>query len=497
MAVARDDSVIRGSLIAALILLVLSLAMNVFLYQWGSGEADSASAANTTATNANDKVREQQSQLDTLKKMLGVGTFSESEFEALATTDSGDPDIDAIAQTFVRDVGQMGSNVDPANRNYPAIPTFMINQMRDRNVQVTQRSDELTRVEDQAQNDVMIAEQAAADAKQAKDAMQNTLNERIAEFDDNRAEMKQTNAEMADTITNIERQFKSFRDKSTKLVSDQKKKEAKLKQRITEQTREINELRQTEFEVAQGEVTYVRNRLVQINRGSADGLRNGVVFGVLDADATRISNAEPKAKIEVIKVLRDHLAECRVIDAPALSDPIIPGDKVYSPFWAPGRTVKIALAGEIDIDNDRRPDNEVLRGMILRAGGRVVEEIDPSVRFLVLNEMSADDLSDSESGRQKATELSAKKAEAAENGVTVIPAWKLINYIQAISDAKTIPLGSAARREDFQPEANRGTNRRFLGAGVTDLYRDKDVYGDFQEKKEQENKEREKEYQDD
>ncbi|QEG41543.1 hypothetical protein [Roseimaritima ulvae] len=473
MAVARDDSVVRGSLIATLILLVLSLALNFFLYRWGDQQSKAEKDKSDALGRANDSIAEMSGQIETLKKILGVEPMSDAEFESLATSTSGDADIDAIGERFVRDIGALGPNLDPANRNYPAIPTFMINSLRDRNVQNDQLNDERKRIDAQAKSDVAIAEKATADAKADTKKMENTLNERIAEFDAARADMKQKNAEIADSLTNLDRQFNLARKQSQKEIGELKQEITAKKELIDIQKRRINELQQTEFEIAQGTVTSVINKLIQIDLGSADQLRRGVVFSVIDADATRVTDAEPKAKIEVISIRKDHLSLCRVIDAPALSDPIIPGDKIYSPFWAPGRTVKIALAGEIDIDNDGRGDTETLRGMIMAAGGQVVEpeELDPSVRFLVVGETPEIEPGAEAEVREQFTNLGIIRSRARELGITEIPAWKLLNYIQVISDAKTTPLGSAARGEDFKPLAPAGTNRR-LPSDVSDLYRD-------------------------
>ncbi|WP_153555694.1 hypothetical protein [Roseimaritima sediminicola] len=470
MAVARDDSVIRGSLIATLILLVLSLALNFFLYRWGDQQSEAEAQKSQSLTNANSEIATLSGQLDTLKKMLGVEPMSDAEFEALATSDSGDADIDAIGQRFVKDIGALGPNLDPANRNYPAIPEFMINSLRDRNVQNTQLNDERKRIDEQAKQDVTIAEKAAADAKANTKKMEDTLNERIAEFDKAREAMKLKNAEIADSLTNLERQLTQARQQAQQEIASLRQDITAKNQLIDVQKRRINELQQTQFEVAQGEVTSVLNKLIQINLGSADSLRRGVVFSVIDADATRVTDAEPKAKIEVIAIRSDHLSICRVIEAPALSDPIIPGDKIYSPFWAPGRTVKIALAGEIDIDNDGRGDTETLRGMIMAAGGQVVDELDSEVRFLVVGETPEVEDGEDPQARQRVSNLGAIRSEARELGVTEIPVWKLMNYIQAISDARTTPLGSAVRGDDFPPEAPAGTNRR-LPSDVSEIFR--------------------------
>ncbi|QDS92980.1 hypothetical protein FF011L_17350 [Roseimaritima multifibrata] len=471
MAAARDDSVIRGSLIATLILLVLSLALNFFLYRWGDGQATSEKSKSDQLNNANGSIRNLEAKLTTLKKILGQGELTDDEFTALKESTTDDAEIDAIASAFIKDVGQMGRNIPAANRNYPAIPQFMVNSLRDRNVQYKQAREEATRIEVQAKSDVSIAEQAAADAAADKKKMEATLNERIVEFDTARNSMKQKSAEIADNLTNLDRQFNDYRSKTNQELASQKSEKDSLLTVVEQQKRRINEMQQLEFEVAQGEVTYVSNNLVQINLGSADSLRNAVVFSVVDSDATRITDAEPKAKIEVIAIRRDHLALCRVIDAAPNSDPIIPGDKIYSPFWAPGRTVKIALAGNIDFDDDRRSDNEVLRGMILAAGGEVVEELDPSVRFLVVGSTPEAGTDDDAEVRAEAGKLGEVRAQAKELGITVIPVWKLMNYIQVISDARTTPFGSAVRGKDFPPEAPENTGRR-LPNDVSKLYKE-------------------------
>ena len=42
---------------------------------------------------------------------------------------------------------------------------------------------------------------------------------------------------------------------------------------------------------------------------------------------------------------------------------------------------------------------------------------------------------------------------------TVIPAWKLQNYLKTLNDTVTTPLGSATRGEDFPPEPYVSGNR--------------------------------------
>ncbi len=170
---------------------------------------------------------------------------------------------------------------------------------------------------------------------------------------------------------------------------------------------------------------------------------------------------------------------------PEIRNPIIPGDMIYSPFWAPGRKVKIALAGDIDIDGDGRPDNQAIKGMIKAAGAEVVAEVsssgvvtgtlDPSIRFLVVGEPPeiSDDtnLGQADRDAQSIAAIGAVKARATELGLTIIPAWKLENYLKIMNDSLTTPLGSAARGEDFPPDAIPPGTSSQLPAQISDMYR--------------------------
>ena len=68
-------------------------------------------------------------------------------------------------------------------------------------------------------------------------------------------------------------------------------------------------------------------------------------------------------------MLEDHLAEAR-ITSDRLSDPILPGDKLYTPLWSPGRKRHFALAGFFNIDGQPRGDNDLQKVLrLLRANG--------------------------------------------------------------------------------------------------------------------------------
>ncbi|MGV3486908.1 MAG: hypothetical protein ACO1RT_21010, partial [Planctomycetaceae bacterium] len=180
--VARDDSVIRGSLIASLIFLVLSLALNFFLWRWGDTQATEAERANGQLASANDSLRKKTSQADLMKAMLGAGEVSEATFELLRESATGDAEMEAVEQDFVRNMAYFGPEVDAANRNYSKLPEYLVNAIRSRNDQYNQAVQEATTVRQQATSDVEIAKLAQTKAETVRDETIAKLDKAMTEF---------------------------------------------------------------------------------------------------------------------------------------------------------------------------------------------------------------------------------------------------------------------------------------------------------------------------
>ncbi|MEO1617056.1 MAG: hypothetical protein AAFV88_14490 [Planctomycetota bacterium] len=458
---ARDDSVIRGSLITCLIFLVLSLALNFILWSWGDTQAEEKDNKETQLADANNSIRDMTKTNIDMMKMLGGETISADdieEFGKLQEGSSGDRKFDQIASKFYNDMKVFGQEVGMEDRHYGKLADYFTNIIRDRNEQYGQARDEATRIRSQADSDIQTAQASQQKAETERDQLLKQLEDERATFATYRNDMLQKMESARDSKTKSEREFQLLQRRAGQEKGQLLAKQNQLENTIETQQLELNRLRGGRFESVQGEVRYVLSggNIVSINLGSADALRPGVTFGVIDRDETaRLQDADVKASIQVTKLLGPHLAEARVVAKPEIGNPIINGDAVYSPFWAPGRTVRIALAGPIDLNNDDRPDNQALEGMILAAGAEIADNgeqsgrLDPSVRFLVVGESpDLDDADDALAAAQVAA-LGAAKQRALEAGVTVIPGWKLEAYLKTIDDSITTPLGSAVRGDDF------------------------------------------------
>jgi flagellar biosynthesis GTPase FlhF len=482
---ARDDSVIRGTLITSLIVLVLSLALNFFLYRWGSTSSIEAERAKEQLASSQNELRTNNDRISLMKAMMGIGTISEAEFDVLRQSASGDPEMEAIERRFLEDMAYLGPDVDPQNRNYPALPEYLVNAIRSRNDQYGQARDEASTIRSQAASDVDNARKAEEEAKKNRDAAIQKQQQDNEEFLQARAKMKEDEEKNRDEMTKASLALAAVRkqaaDEKAKLEGDLNKNKAI----VETQRQELNRLRSDRFENVQGEISYVvpPGRMVHINLGSADSLVVGVQFGVVDVNELNVEEAELKSQIQVIKILGEHSAQARVLGNPSYKNPLVRGDKLYSPFWAPGRKVRIALAGDIDITGDGRSNTEQLKAMIERAGAEVAATIsstgvregklDSSVRFLVIGEQPDSSAEpDADAKRSRAMdEISRLKAEATELGITTIPAWKLLEYLKGISDSVTTPLGAGARGTDFAPLPATGMSGRNQSNLLPEIYR--------------------------
>lgn len=484
---ARDDSVIRGTMITSLIVLLLSLVGNFFLYRWGSTSSIEAARAREQLTSTQSDLRANNDRLTMLKAMLGVGTIGEAEFDVLRQGAGTDPDMAAIEARFVQDMAYMGPNVEPENRNYPALPEYLLNAIRSRNDQYGQARQEANTIRSQAASDVQNARTAEDEAKRNRDAAIAQRQTEAQEFIAAREKLTTDGERTRDSLTKSSRDLDSLRQNALGEKNQFESELGKARNLIESQRQELTRLRNDRFETVQGLIDYVvpPGRLVHINLGSADALMVGVQFGVVDGNELNIEEAAIKAHVQVTKILGEHSAQARVIGEPSYRNPLVRGDQLYSPFWAPGRSVRIALAGDIDLNGDGRSDVSQLKSMIEMAGAEVAAviaangtpvdgKLDASVRFLVMSETPSQDGEGDLAAANRASmaEMGRLRNQANELGITVIPAWKLLEYLKGINASITTPLGASAQGSDFAPEPVPGAARRSRPtSGLSELYR--------------------------
>ena len=328
--VARDDSVIRGSLIACMILLVLSLALNFFFWRWGDTQSRDLADTKSQVTSRDDQIRNQARQIETFEEILGISQMSDDKFNTLVSSETGDPKLNQIYQNFVDDMALLGADLSAQDRNYHAMPDLLITAIRSGNKLYGDARADASNIRKQAESDVANAQAAQKQAEKNRDAADTKLADEVKLFTEDRTRMNREKEETRDELSKTVRSFNSFRKKASDETTKLTKKTKQLSGTIETQRKQLTLLRSDQFETTQGLVRYVMQggNVCTINLGSADALRPGVTFGVIDADETRLQDAKIKATLQVTKIRGQHLAEARVVARPEISSPIIEDDKI-------------------------------------------------------------------------------------------------------------------------------------------------------------------------
>jgi hypothetical protein len=127
-----------------------------------------------------------------------------------------------------------------------------------------------------------------------------------------------------------------------------------------------------------GYITYVdyEAREIQVNINRTMGARPQMMMSVFDARSPGVPTEKPKGTIQLTSV-GDRISVGRIVKTMLPTDPIRPGDIVYSAAWSPNSPTRFALVGKIDVNRDGRDDRHELKRMIEEAGGVVEYDLPP------------------------------------------------------------------------------------------------------------------------
>jgi hypothetical protein len=274
-------------------------------------------------------------------------------------------------------------------------------------------------------------------------------------FNGARDEFKKATDDLGNSIGKNQR---GFEDEKKKLVEEnqalghQVEKQAMLIKQMTEKLRDKEQF----ADLPRGKITWVdqRGRMVWLNVGTADGLRRQITFKVLAADETNLAEGKKKGSVEVTRLLDAHLAEARILDDD-LSDPIMPGDQIFSKVWIPGRVEHFALAGFMDIDGDHESDRKRVRNLILVNNGVIDAEVGDdgkrigemtfNTRYLILGTRPTD-----KSASAELKSYSDILREAGELGIQKISLEQFLDNVGYQPEHQTVSLDATAQSGDFR-----------------------------------------------
>ncbi|MCA9154494.1 MAG: hypothetical protein R3C99_08265 [Pirellulaceae bacterium] len=459
------------------VMITIALAVTTYVYYRKAEEKIKETiAARDSATQAQSAMR----QLDLDKQMLmhWIG-IQPVEAAALQTIEAGmSKDLKDFKPQFDKDMSLFEG--DTQEKNYRNLPQYLVDAIRDRNAETVALNDkfnqvqlDMTSLQQQEENKTKAAEAALEQEQSEKKtalAAYDQDRQRFVTESDNIKKATQTQ------LTSIQKKLDTVGDEKAQLEKDIETREKTIdSQKIT-----IAGMRDKEFEVPDGRVIrLLPDGICWIDLGSADGLKRQVTFSVYDQDDNAVSREKPKGKIEVLEVLDQHLAQCRILFEER-GMRILPNDLLFSPAWKSGRDVHFALAGFIDIDGDGRSDREILRNMITMQGGVIDAEahddghisgaITVGTRYLVNGSPPIGNQSDpqGQADNKAFKAYSQMNGEADLKGVPKISVQKLLDLMGWKGHVRSIPLGIGAIPEDFERADSDGATR---GSDTTRSFR--------------------------
>lgn len=464
------------------IMITVVLAVTTFVFYRKTEEMNAKVAAAKKAKETADAlVQDQSFWNDYLRHVVGSKTLSEAELGIVLPSVSGNPEMAQIQKDFEADIVTYGDGLPQEKLNYRELPGNLLMQIRKLNSTNTDLNVKSKALADQRDADVAAAEQQTQQARSDAQAAADDLAVQRENFN---GELARVQKEKNDHFVSYEKKERTLQQAlaaTGKKVDEAEKVAENLQGTITQQTKRITELLDEPFETPDGRIAWVNQAAgtVWVNLGLADGLRRQVTFSVYDHEALNVAPGagrkdeseqedsgrkidERKGKIEITRVLDQHLAEARIVEDYA-ADPILPGDQIFSPAWKPGRKVRFALVGFMDIDGDRVSDRDLVRNVITMGGGRIDAEVhddgevegtlDVNTRYLVRGDQP-------DSGNAKLLQEYSKLVGTAQTlGIQEITLPMLLELMGFKPEVRTVGLGKNADPLQFKAVPEEGRQR--------------------------------------
>ena len=386
---------------------------------------------------------------------------------------AADMSIEAIQEQYDRDMATYAASAPEVQRTYKDVPVILFGAVQQRNKQVADLRAQLKQAQDEFEQSQQTLQAALDESNRMKTDAEASLLKTRDEFASNRSELNSQKEGLSRDLQSLRQEFDALKSKSENDLQDLKREVENKDLIIGQRDDQLEELTTSSFEVPDGKILFVNQRTGRalINLGRSDALRRQVTFTVYAVDVNNVAQEDPKGTVEVVRIVGDHTAEVRIMDD-SLSEPILAGDVIYTPLWSSNTSLRFAIAGKMDINDDGRDDFEMVRNLIRVNGGRIDAEVKDGqlqgeitarTRYLVLGEQPSVDGGDV-SGVDAWSEL---VSQADRMRVEHLNLDELLDFVGYDGEKRTVPLGDKADSDDFQPRPKReaGPGSQFRDRG--------------------------------
>jgi hypothetical protein len=373
----RESQGLQVALILFVMVTVV-LAITTYVYFRKSEEKiKEAKSAVAQAQQAKQMYDTVQFENQVLKHALGYEPKTEAELATIKAGLQNNKLMDEVLANYETDMSTYGAGLPKDDLHYRNLPKHLLTMIQERNAQLADANDQVKAFEAQ-KNQLVAVEQKKVNVaeKGQADAQKDLLGER-EKFAAARTSITTQSGDVAKKMADKDKQFQVASAQMQKEKEDLQKKLDLVEQLATTYKTKLDKaVSDKPVDRPAGEIKWVdqRSNMVWINLGTIDGLQRQMTFSVIDQKETAIGNARIKGRIEVTRVMDDHTAEARIVENP-IADPIMIGDKIYSPTFKKGQRIHCALVGTMDIDGDGKSDQARLKAIITSNGGVVDAEL--------------------------------------------------------------------------------------------------------------------------
>jgi hypothetical protein len=456
---ARESQGLQVALILFVMVTVV-LAVTTYLYFRRAEENVQRYLAKAEeAKREKDTTMKLQFENQILKHILGYERKTEAELTSIKQGLGGNKQIEQIVSDYDKHMKMYGAGYGGQDLSYTTLPEHLITAINARNKNLVD-ADALAKNLERERENVRRAEAArATKAEQSLVAVQSDAAAEREKFNVDRTRITEESAKIAAIVPQKNAMI-------AKTASEAQAKQEEMARQLSqvstllesEKERRVRLEKDLGFgdtlEQPDGEVTLVNSRAntVWINLGSADGVDRQMIFSVIDQKETGVTKSKIKGRIEITRVMEAHSAEARILDD-ELANPIMRGDKIYSPSFHKGRKVRFALAGMMDMDKDGKSDQTQVKALITMNGGVVDAELldDGSIagkmtaetRYLVTGARPTD-----KTNQKLIDGFTAMAGEATRLGIETITLDSLMDRMGYMPDRRVVPMSRPSATGD-------------------------------------------------
>jgi len=370
-----------GMIITLSVSMVLTVALAVFTwmtYRTNTDLAQKSADLEQRAGKAESELRNQMAQVASLKQVISGSDKNPAEAVEKDVAET----VDQVKKTISTIAG------DGSDSN-PGLESALVKTAAEHNLQKYSADDRMAQLNQKAFELQKTIERRDSDVQTQKDAtlrLEEELRKQEAQKSEQLASMKKLVDELREEQNALQERFNTTTTQKDREIDDLREDLDARRNTIVVLRQKLFEQEDLSFDKADGAVKFVDqdSQKCYINIGSLKKIQEGATFSVYTKSNNgvgRRNTEDVKGKIEVVSIMGPNLSEARIVQQD-MARPLAAEDPIYSPLFAAGRELRIAVVGNLDFDGNAGSDADEFRRVVERAGAVISVQTSPKGELL-------------------------------------------------------------------------------------------------------------------